>query len=270
MAIHLRSVALRAVDAAQAGAFPFTVPAIASLGGATLALAEVTFLVGENGSGKSTLLEGIACAARSVTVGSAPADRDPTLAAGQRLARAMRLTWTRRTGRGFFLRAEDFFGYAKGMDRLRAELARDAEAIAADPARSAYARSLGRMAFDRETEAIARRYGDGLDTRSHGESFLALFQARLVPGGLYLLDEPEAPLSPARQLSLLSLLKRTVSEHDGQFVIATHSPILMAFPGAAIYGFDGGEVRPVPYGELEHVTLTRRFLADPASFLRHL
>ncbi len=113
------------------------------------------------------------------------------------------------------------------------------------------------------------RYGVNLDANSHGESFLALFKARIVPGGLYLLDEPEAPLSPQSQLGLMAML-RDMTAQGSQFIIATHSPILLAFPDATIYSFDQPPVRRVPYGELEHVLLTRDFLASPERFLRHL
>jgi predicted ATPase len=116
---------------------------------------------------------------------------------------------------------------------------------------------------------MRKRYGEGLDTRSHGQQFLDFFQNRFVPGGLYLLDEPEAPLSPMRQLGLLALLKKMI-ENESQFIIATHSPILMAFPGATILSFDQIPVRPVTYEDLEHVTITRDFLNNPDSFLRHL
>lgn len=269
--IHLRSVELRAGAADAAAGFPFSVPAVAAMAGRTLAFrSPVTFLVGENGSGKSTLLEGMAAAARSITVGSHRLDDDPSLAAGRALGRALKLVWTRRTGKGFFMRAEDFFGYARGMDQLRADLERERRAIADDPTLSAKAKGLGQMPFARELGEIRRAYGDGLDARSHGESFLSMFGARLVPGGLYLLDEPEAPLSPTRQLSLIAMLKAAVAEEESQFVIATHSPILMAFPGASILSFDGGTIREVPYGELEHVLVTRDFLNDPEAFLRHL
>jgi predicted ATPase len=269
--IHLRSIELKRGAGEAADGFPFTVPAIAAMAGEVLEFrSPVTFLVGENGSGKSTLLEGVAAAARAVAVGSHRLDDDPSLAAARRLGRALRLTWERRTGKGFYLRAEDFFGYARGMDRLRDDLERERRAIADDPSLSERARGLGQMPYARELGEIRRRYGEGLDARSHGESFLALFRARLVPGGLYLLDEPEAPLSPTRQLALLALLKAVVEEEGGQFVIATHSPILMAYPGATIYGFDGGAIAEVPYERLEHVTLTRDFLNNPAAFLRHL
>lgn len=269
--IHLEAVEFREAPPALAERFPFSVPVIASLIGQRLEFrTPVTFLVGENGSGKSTLLEGIACAARAITVGTVDAERDRTLAAGQALARAMRLTWSRRTRRGFYLRAEDFFGYATRMERLREELEADARAIAEDTSRSALARSLGQMPYARELAAMRERYGEGLDARSHGESFLELFRARFQPNGLYLLDEPEAPLSPTRQLTLLSLLKTMAEEQGAQFIIATHSPILMSLPSATILGFDDGAPREIPYDAVEHVTVTREFLNHPDAFLRHL
>ena len=99
---------------------------------------------------------------------------------------------------------------------------------------------------------------------------MAFFQARVVPGGLYLMDEPEVPLSPTRQLAFLSILKECSEEKSCQFVIATHSPILMALPGATLLSFDDGPIREVAYDELEHVKLTRDFLNHPEAFLRHL
>ena len=125
------------------------------------------------------------------------------------------------------------------------------------------------MPFERELAALADRYGDGLDARSHGESFMHFFLERLVPGGIYFLDEPEAPLSPSRQLSFLALLKDMV-QRDIQVVMATHSPILLAFPGAAIWSFDAAPMGRVAYADLEHVNLTRDFLRDPEAYLRHL
>jgi predicted ATPase len=232
--------------------------------------APVTLFVGENGSGKSTVLEALAIAARAITAGSTEAADDPTLDGVRRLARAMTLTWATRTHRGFYLRAEDFFGYAKRLATMRAEL--EAELAAVDEAysdRPGLAHDLARTPFLRELGELRRRYGEGLDTQSHGESFLRFFGERLVPNGTYFLDEPEAPLSPARQLSFLALLKELVSA-DGQAIIATHSPILLAFPGAVILSFDGETLTKVAYQDLDHVRLTRDFLADPEAFLRHL
>jgi len=265
--IHLRSIAQKGTNEKEG--FPFNVPVIRALTEIEFR-APVTFFVGENGSGKSTLMETIACAAGSVTVGSESVKTDPSLAHVRTLAGHLRLTWTNRTHKGFFLRAEDFFGYAKQIARTRQELEDDLNKVDGEYAgRSKFAKDLAKMPHANELHAIKSRYGDGLDARSHGESFLALFQSRFVPNGLYLLDEPEAPLSPIRQLAFLSALKQMVAE-DSQFIIATHSPIIMAFPGAEILSFDGGQIRRVNYGDLEHVTLTREFLNDPKSYLRYL
>jgi predicted ATPase len=251
--------------------FPFTVPVIQSLRELKFT-APVTFFVGENGSGKSTLLEAMAIAARSVTVGSADAHTDETLKSVRALARHLRLVWRKRTHKGFFLRAEDYFGYARRLNKMREELEGEMKTVDEDytkAGRSEQAKGLAKMAYAGQLDALRRSYGEGLDARSHGESFLAFFQARFVPGGLYLLDEPEAPLSPARQLALLAALKLMV-EQDSQFIIATHSPILMAFPEAAILNFDSDPVQPVDYKDLEHVNFTKAFLNNPKIYLKHL
>lgn len=263
---HLRSARLRQPDG---GGFPFDVPAIRSI--AELSFdAPVTFFVGENGSGKSTLLEGLALAARLPTVGSTPADDDATLAAQRRLAAALKLAWAKRTRRGFFLRAEDFFGFTKQLAQMRQELlSRISEVDAEYVTASEYAKGLAAGPARASLADMERRYGIDLDANSHGQSFLKLFQSRFVPGGLYLLDEPEAPLSPQSQLALLAMLGDMVRQ-EAQFIIATHSPILLAFPGARIYSFDDGEVRVMEYESLEHVRLTREFLNEPQRFLRHL
>ena len=265
--IHLRSIRQKGIN--EKDGFPFTVPVIRALEEIEFHT-PVTFFVGENGSGKSTLMETIACAAGSVTVGSESVKTDPSLAHVRKLADDLRLTWTKRTHRGFFLRAEDFFGYAKQMAQTRLELEDDIKKVDDEyRGRSKFAKDLAKMPHAGELNAIKNRYGEGLDTRSHGESFLALFQSRFVPNGLYLLDEPEAPLSPIRQLAFLSALKQMIAE-ESQFIIATHSPIIMAFPDAEILSFDDGQIRKVKYDELEHVTLTKAFLNDPETYLRYL
>ena len=135
--------------------------------------------------------------------------------------------------------------------------------------RSSYAQGLAMGPAAASLGDMERRYGVDLDANSHGQSFLKLFQSRFVPGGLFLLDEPEAPLSPQSQLALIAMLADMVAQ-EGQFIVATHSPILLAFPGARIYSFDDGPVRAVEYASLDHVTLTRDFLNAPERFLRHL
>jgi predicted ATPase len=250
-------------------AFPFSVPVIRELSALAFPT-QVTFFVGENGSGKSTLLEGIASAASLPVVGSADMAADATLDAQRQLGRSLKLTWNRHTGRGFFLRAEDFFGFAKRLSAMRAEFQQriaDLEVEYAD--RSAWAKGLAMGPANASLAEMERRYGVDLDANSHGQSFLRLFQSRFVPGGLYLLDEPEAPLSPQSQLALMVMIQDMVAE-DAQFIIATHSPLLLAFPGATIYSFDSVPAAAVPYEELEHVTLTRNFLNAPERYLRAL
>jgi predicted ATPase len=264
---HLRAIHKREVG--DNGRYPFTIPAIQTLTELTFT-ASVTFFVGANGSGKSTLLEAVACAVGSIPVGSENLDKDPTLTATRALADQLRLSWHIKTRTGFFLRAEDFFGYVKRLAQMQADLEADLRRVDEENAhRSKMAQGLARMAYATELAAMQEQYGRQLNNFSHGESFLELFQARFRPDGLYLLDEPEAPLSPAHQLTFLSLLKHMVAQNC-QFIIATHSPILMAYPQATILSFDESPLQAVAYNELEHVTITRSFLNDPEQYLRHL
>jgi predicted ATPase len=131
------------------------------------------------------------------------------------------------------------------------------------------AKGYAKMPFAGSLAALESRYDDGLDAQSHGESFLKLFQSRVVPGGLYLMDEPEAPLSPMRQIAFLAMLKEMVA-NDSQFVIATHSPIILSHPGAAIWSFDDPPIKTVAYSTLEHVQLVKSFLNNPEAYLRKL
>jgi predicted ATPase len=268
---HLRSITFTTPSAAAAAQYPFTVPALRALQGQTLTLtAPVTMFVGENGSGKSTVLEGLARAIGCITVGSQGAEQDSTLGHIGPLADSLKLVWNRKTRRGFFMRAEDFFGYALRMQQSLAEMEAEIRRIEADDTISQTAKGFAIMPYAHEASDMRRRYGDGLDTMSHGESFLRLFQQRFVPNGLYLLDEPEAPLSPMRQLAFVAIIKHAVEEEGAQCIIATHSPIILAIPGATIYSFDGGTVAPIAYDDTEHVRLTRDFLNGPDQFLKHL
>jgi predicted ATPase len=153
---------------------------------------------------------------------------------------------------------------------MRSEMLASLERIDTEMAdHSAYARGLAKGPTSASLHDMERRYGVNLDENSHGQSFLKLFRSRFVPGGLYLLDEPEAPLSPQSQLALLAMIGDMVRE-DAQFIIATHSPILLGFPNATIYSCDSVPIEPVPFEELDHVVITREFLNAPGRFLRHL
>lgn len=230
----------------------------------------ITIFVGENGTGKSTLLNGIAAAVGSITIGGDSIEQDSLMRAARELSRHLKLTWNIKTKKGFFLRAEDFISYTKRIAILRQEMERELKDIDNRyKNRSDYTKGLAKMPYNRSLYELREKYGEGLDTRSHGESFLDLFKSRFVPGGLYLLDEPETPLSPVKQLALISMIKDMVKE-DSQFIIVTHSPILMAIPNAKIYSFDDYPIKEVNYNDLEHVNITRDFLNNPERYLRYL
>ncbi len=267
--LHLRSVKFDHLTIRSQNRYPFSLPLFQTLEELPFHT-PVTFFVGENGTGKSTLLSALAAAIGSIVVGGASLDNDPDLVSAKELSHCLKLQWHAKTRKGFFLRAEDFINYTKRIAQLRTEMENDI--IRVDQTfhdRSDYARSLAKMPYAGQLHALRESYGEGLDKQSHGESFFSLFHSRFVPGGLYLLDEPETPLSPLKQLSLISMLK-DMENQGGQFIIATHSPILMAYPGATILNFDHTPLQPIAYNEIEHVNLTRDFLNNPDAFLRRL
>ena len=248
--------------------FPLSLPVFGSL--ERLALrARVTFLVGENGCGKSTLLEGLAAGTGAVAAGGRDLERDPTLAAAGVLARAFRFQRARHPRVTLFLRAEDVFGFTLRVREHLDDLRAVEDELRSTLREGSWGQRLAVGAAAKERAALARRYGPDPDARSHGETFLHLLQQRLQPRGLYFLDEPETPLSPTRVLALLAILRDRVAQ-DCQFVIATHSPILMALPGAELLLLEGGQIAPIAYEDVEHVRITRAFLDDPSSFLRRL
>jgi len=230
--------------------------------------APITFLVGENGSGKSTLLEGIAAGVGAVAVGGHDLQRDPTLAAARRFAAGFLFARRRHARTRLFLRAEDVFGFTQRTAGMMQELAQDERDLAAQLPEG-YGRLIATGAVAAQRGALVGSYGANPDGRSHGETFLAVLRRRLVPNGLYLLDEPETPLSPSRVLALMALLHERVGQ-GCQFIIATHSPILMAMPDAAILLAEHGRLQPAAWDDLEHVRVTRAFMADPTATLKKL
>lgn len=226
--------------------------------------APVTIIAGDNGSGKTTLLEGIAAAAGSILISGEHMNMDRSFSPAFELADELKLIWSVKTGNGFFFRASDFITYTRSLANIREEARITMEEIKKrDP------NSLEILPYARTYYELRHLYGEGLDKRSHGESFLDLFQARFRPNGFYILDEPEAPLSPSRQLSLLAML-HDMAKEGARFLISTHSPILMAYPGADLYEIQDGELVNVPFDEIGHVSLTRNFLNEPGRYLRHL
>lgn len=263
--IFLRSANIKKASK-ETGAFPFNLPFIQNFEPLEFKT-PITLFVGENGTGKSTLLESLAAKIGSITIGQQNIQTDPTLANARMLADKLQLSWTKKTGRGFFMRAEDVFNYTRSMN----ELGKDLEDTAAsyEKTLTGYGLQLAKGAVLGQRNAMEKRYGKDLDANSHGEIFLKLFQSRFVPDGLYLIDEPEAPLSPLRQLSLISLIRQYVTE-GAQFIIATHSPILMALPEATLLSFDSYPIKAVAYEDLQNVSLLKDFLNNPETFLRRL
>ena len=266
MKVHLRTITFEAPAGAARSLYPFSVPVIQALSSLELTT-PVTVLAGENGCGKSTLLEAIAAAAGSLVVGGEAIDRDETLSSARLLAKHLRLSWTRRTHKGLFLRSEDFFNFAHKIRKERAELQGYADEFKTKF--TGYGRMLAVDSALGQKRALESKYGEDLDANSHGESFLKLFKGRFQSDGFYILDEPEAPLSPLRQIALISMIQDCVNR-GSQFLIATHSPILMAYPGAKILLLDGESILPSAYEDLEHVKITKLFLNNPASFLKRL
>ena len=184
----------------------------------------------------------------------------------------MKLSFAHRPINRLFLRSEDFFNFTLALSRERDDMGRELARVEEEYAdRSMLARELARQPFTGSLQAMRGRYGeDMLGAASHGESFLRLFQQRLVPNGLYLLDEPEAPLSALRQLSLYSILKELSTEGGCQFLIATHSPILLAMEGATVYDLDQCPPAQTQWQELAGVSLLRSFLNRPDDYTRRL
>jgi predicted ATPase len=227
-------------DGADRSRYPFTLPLVAGLRAAGRLELDpaVTFLVGDNGTGKSTLIEAIAVAAGFNPEGGSTNFRFSTQATESDLGKHLRLVrGITKPRTGFFLRAESFYNVATEIDRL---------------------------------DVVAGYGGRSLHERSHGESFLDLATHRFGRQGLYLLDEPEAALSVHGCLAML-LRIRDLADAGAQFVVATHSPILLAVPHARILQIDaGGDISQVSYDEAQPVELTRGFLADPQRYLYQL
>jgi predicted ATPase len=232
----LRAVELRREEIEDPAAYPYCIPALRSLDSLSLD-PHVTFLVGDNGSGKSTLLEAVAVAAGFNAEGGTQNFDFATRASHSDLHEAIRLVrGITRPSSGFFLRAESFFNVATAIEQV----------------------------------GVLKSYGGvPLHEVSHGESFLAVLNHRFEPGGLYLLDEPEAALSVPGNLALLRRMHDLV-EGGSQFLIATHSPILMAYPDALIYELSEDGCTTVAYEDTEQYQLTRSFLEAPERFFRHL
>ncbi|MCR9062988.1 MAG: AAA family ATPase [Cytophagales bacterium] len=261
----LSSVSLRNLPETEE--FPFTLPLIKELE-PIIFNKNITFFVGENGAGKSTILEGIATKLNLPLAGTASSELDPALESARRLAQYLSLRQTTKTTQGFFTRAEDFIGFVKSIQRQIAELSFEIKEI--EETWTGGDINLATKYIKAERQELFNRYGKDLDAMSHGEGFLKFFLSRITGKGIYLIDEPEAALSPTRQLSLISLIRSKAKDVDAQFIIATHSPIILSIPEAEILEFKEGKINPISYHETEHYQITKAFLDNPEVFLREL
>jgi predicted ATPase len=233
---YLREITLQRDQVESFETYPLNLPAISSLTNLTFH-PDVTFFIGENGSGKSTLLEALAVSLEFNPEGGNRNTAFTSRATHSSLNTYLKLIRNHKRPRDYyFLRAESFYNLASHMDDVN------------------YLKGYG---------------GQSLHEQSHGEAFLAVLEHKLRGQGLYLLDEPEAALSPARQLQAIGHLHRLVQQQS-QFIIVTHSPILLAYPNAMIYQFHDSGINPIAYTETEHYTLTKMFLNRHESMLHQL
>ncbi|QDX93511.1 ATP-binding cassette domain-containing protein [Brevibacillus laterosporus] len=232
--MYLRQVRLLTEKYPNRDEYPFSISAFQNLESLSFDK-NITFFVGENGSGKSTLLEAIAYQCEFHTAGGSRNNYYEVESSEASLGEYIQLSWLPKITNGFFMRAETFYQFASHVDSI----------------------------------AGMQNYGGrSLHAQSHGESFFSFFRNRFGHKAIYLLDEPEAALSPARQLSLLRLMKDL--EQSAQFIIATHSPILLAFPGAQILDFDQAPIAITSYEQTLHYQITRRFLENREAMLAEL
>ena len=231
---------------ADSGEHPFIIPAVRSLD--IEFTAPVTYFVGENGTGKSTVIEAIAALCKLPVSGGGrnelASHHGPETSSA--LAQALRPSFRRRPPDAYFLRAEFQAHFASLLDARNA-----------DPD------------FRLGGDPYTLYGGRSLHTRSHGEAFLAILQNR-IRSGLLLFDEPESALSPQRQLALLAHMSALVATGKSQFIIATHSPILLTFPGAQILSFDGDVLRPTSLEDTSHFQITKGILQSPSLYWKHL
>ena len=237
--MHIKKVQINSENYPTSRYYPFNIPILRETPELTFRR-PVAFFVGENGSGKSTLLDAIARKC-DIHIWDKPrrhvAHNNPY---ETRLANYITVTWANGSVPGSLFRAETFRDFADFLD----------DVALCDPGRLKY------------------HGGHILNTLSHGEAILSYFSGRYHIKGLYLLDEPEAAFSPSSQVRFLKLLRRLEAEGHAQFIMATHSPILLAYPGAQIFSFDSHRVKEVDYEDTEHYRIYKQFFTDRGAFLK--
>jgi len=227
---------------------------------------KVTIFVGDNGSGKSTLLETIAMALNLPLIGGFISER-PGFDAARILQQYLHIEWQRQTNKGFFFRAEDFGDFINSVENERKRIDADLTELKGEVDDSVIKQMSESMNY--RLYSMRKTYGENMQAFSHGEAYLKILETRIGDKGVYLLDEPEAALSPLKQLSLLFLIMESIKKENIQFILSTHSPIMMGIPKAVIYEIKDDGIERVKFEETEHYKITKTFLNNPEFYLRH-
>jgi predicted ATPase len=253
------------INAARDIPFPYNIPAV-KFAKKILLDAPVNIFAGDNGCGKSTLLESIALFLNIPLIGGFIQSHNGFEAA-RLLKPYVEIEWKRQTSKGFFFRAEDFSDFINSIEKDKNKIdnqLRDLRGQVDDSIIETMSNNMNYALFK-----MRKDYGENMQAFSHGEAYLKILQTRIAGKGIYLLDEPEAALSPLRQLSLMAFLMEVIKEKNAQFIIATHSPILMGMPNANLYEIKEDGMCKVEYKETDHYRITKNFLDNPDHYLRH-
>jgi predicted ATPase len=245
--------------------FPYNIPAVQHALDIELGN-RITVFVGDNGSGKSTLLETIALAINLPLIGG-HISQHPGFEAARILQPFLHIEWKRQTSKGFFFRAEDFSDFINSVENDNRKIKDDLRYLEGKVDNTIIKQMSESMNYSLRT--MRKNYGENMQAFSHGEAYLKILQTRINDKGIYLLDEPEAALSPLKQLSLLFLIIEILKKENAQFILSTHSPIMMGIPGAIIYEIKEEGMQRVNYEETDHYRVTKTFLNNPESYLRH-
>ena len=259
----IKSISL---DTPRQHPFPYNIPAVKFAKQLSLESA-VTIFVGDNGCGKSTLLETIALSLDLPLIGG-HIKRHAGFEAATSLQDDLHIEWKRQTAKGFFFRAEDFSDFVNAVERENDRINADLSDLQGNVDEQIIRQMRDSMNYS--LSEMRRQYGDNMQAFSHGEAYLTILQTRIQDKGIYLLDEPEAALSPLKQLSLIAFLLEVIKSGNAQFILATHSPILMGIPGAILFEILENGMQQVNYKETDHYRITKNFLENPDYYLRHL
>jgi len=254
------------INCEKTNPFPYNVYAIKYAKQIDLAH-KINFLIGDNGTGKSSLLETIAYRLQLPHMDGSDYSKK-SFQAARKLLPYLELKFDINRPRGFFFRAEDFGDYLNSVNRADAGLHRDLKSLEGEVPDHIIQQMKDNANY--QIHHMRKNFGQELSSFSHGEAYLRIIDEKIQSPGIYLLDEPEAALSPSKQLSLIYQILGHLKSHHSQFIIATHSPVIMSMPGANIYEITEEGMQKTALEDTDHYKITKSFLNDPELYLRHL